>query len=378
MKVLKNKFVNIDNSDVESVLNALNRKKLSGTAAIVREYEEDLAPFFQSKFALACNSGTGAIHLALIALNVTSGDEVIVPPTAPTMTVLPIVALRAKLVFADITSPNNFGFSIEDLRKKITSRTKAIITVPMWGYPIEMDDVVEIGQSKNIPIVEDCSQAHGTKTNQKYLGTYGDVGIFSTHDRKLVCTGEGAYILTNNAELNERMQEIRCFGRVIREKPELEKYKGQFGVQFGLNFKINALGAALGRTQLAKLNDKIKARTKNANYLKKGLSGIRWIEEIPVRINDFPNYYSLVLHVHPELNSAVPIAEYLSERNIISDTYDYNYQPLYKMPLFKSDDVCPNAEMLCKSIITLPTHEGLKLEELDYMIAAITDYASRV
>lgn len=334
MKPLKNKFVNIDSTDEKAVLDALRARQLSGTAVVVEEFEKDLTKYFGTKYAIACSNGTMAIHLALLALGIKGGDEVILPPTAPVMTVLPVLLARATPIFVDTKSDVNFGFDTSDLLEKITLKTKAVITVPMWGYPIEMNDLIRISKEKNIPVIEDCSQAHGTRLNNKYLGTYGDIGLWSTHDRKLIATGEGAFLVTNSNNLYLKMQETKTFGRVIREEDGLKEYKGQFGVLFGLNYKINALGAALGISQLKKLNNRINDRTENAQTIKEGIEDIKWIKEIPIIQGGVPNYYAMVLVIDSKFKSGLEISKELLKKNIISDTYEYNYRPLYEMPSF--------------------------------------------
>jgi dTDP-4-amino-4,6-dideoxygalactose transaminase len=368
---LKNKFVNIDEKDEESIRTTLYKRQLSGTAQVVQEYEDLLKDLFNTNYSVTCCNGTAAIHMALLALGVKKEDEVMLPPTAPIMTVLPILLLGAKPVFVDTKTPTSFSFNLKDMKKKLSSKTKTLITVPMWGYPIEMEEVIDFAKHHNVSVIEDCSQAHGTKLKHKYLGTYGDIGVFSTHDRKLICTGEGAFTLTNNKELFEKMSEIRAFGIVVRDNPELSLFKGKFGLLFGFNYKINALGAALGISQSKKLAKKINTRTNNANYLKEKLKYFSWIKEIFVSNLNTPNYYALVLEIaHPFKSREV--SEYLYSYNIISDTYDYNYCPLYEMPLLKEySSECVNAKKLTDSIITLPTHEGLTREDLNFLVQVI-------
>jgi perosamine synthetase len=371
-KPLKNKFVDIDRTDESAVLAALRRKQLSGTADIVAEFEQAVASYFYSPYAVASCNGTAAIHLALLALDITAGDEVIVPPTAPVMTVLPILLANAVPVFADVISDQNFGFDLSNVQQKITPKTKAIITVPMWGYPMEMSRLVVLCQKKNIALIEDCSQAHGTKMDGKYLGTFGDIGLWSAHDRKLVACGEGAFMVTESKDLSEKLQEGRAFGRVIRQTRKLKKYPGQFGVQFGLNYKIHALGAALGISQLKKLDKKIKIRTKNARAICAGITDLPWLKEIEVTPGGVSNYYALVLYVDPEFASGEEISRKLLAQNIVSDTLEYTYCPLYEMPLFKKFAAkCPNAKRLTQRIITIPTHEGITAEDIQHIIAAL-------
>lgn len=378
MKVLKNKFVNIDKKDEAAVLQTLWAKQLSGTADIVEVYERDLAKYFGTKYAIACSNGTFAIHLALLGLGIKEGDEIIVPPTAPVMTVLPVILAKAKPIFVDTLNDENFGFDLQDLEKKITKKTKAIITVPMWGYPMDMSQLLKIAKKHAIPVIEDCSQAHATKQDEKYLGAYGDIGLWSTHDRKLIATGEGAFITTNKKELYEKMQEIKAFGRVLRKDKELKKYAGQFGVLFGLNYKINALGAALGTSQLKKLKEKVKIRTRNAAKIRKGIQKLSWIREINIRQHGVPNYYAMVLKVDKNFRSGNEVSKLLLEKGIVSDTYEYGYRPLYEMPLFTEYATpCPNAKALTEMIITLPTHEGLSQNDVNHMIESIKSIKSK-
>jgi dTDP-4-amino-4,6-dideoxygalactose transaminase len=372
---LENKYVNLDKTDIDSVLNAISFKELSGRAKIVGKYEEVLVKYFESKYAMSCNSGTGGIELILRSLKIGIGDEVILPPTAPVMCILPILAIGAIPIFVDIESENSFGFSIKDLKYKLSNKVKAILTVPMWGYPVPMEELVDIAKGARIPVIEDASHCHGTKIQNRMIGTFGDCAIFSTQERKMVTTGEGGFIITNNDEYYIEMLKMRNFGRLPSDLPYFEKKVEDFGINFGLNYRINALGASLGISQLAKLEHKIKTRSNNAKIIKDGIKKLSWLKEIPILPNSRPNYYSLVLKVLDDEVSASKVGEYLDKNGIISDTYRYNYQSLYRMPAFeKYNSDCPNSDLITKSIITLPTHEGLSQEDIKHIINIINQY----
>jgi perosamine synthetase len=374
MNTITGKFVNIDQNDIDNVLMALHKRKLNGNAEIVKTYESQLATYFGSRYALACCNGTSAIYLALLALSVSIGDEVVVPPTAPIMTVLPILAIGAIPVFSDVVNNASFGFSPSDLQRHISSRTRAIITVPMWGYPIAIYETLELARQYKIPIIEDCSQAHGTRLDNHYYGTFGDIGVFSTHDRKLVCTGEGAFILTNTELLYQKMIEMRSFGIILRRDQELAPWYGQFGMQFGLNFKISALSAALGCSQLVKLDNKIQCRTFNGRFLETKLEALDWLNKFPIETKGTPNYYSALFFTNKHINSYF-LAEHLTKDGIITDVYDFHYTPLYHYPILKQyASNCPNAECLCSSLVTLPSHEGLTNEDLQRIVDCLTSY----
>lgn len=362
---LENKYINIGQEEIEEVNSAISKFQLAGTADIVSDYEQQLAKYFKTKFALTISSGTAAEHLIMILLDINIGDEVIVPPTAPIMSVLPIIAVGAKPVFVD-TNIDNFGFDPDDLRKKISTRTKAIISVPMWGYAINNAEIYSIAKANGIVYIEDASHCHGAlDSNTRYIGTNSDISFFSTQERKLICTGEGGFILTNNEDYAERIQEIRDFGKPIRNIPEFEKVKNKYGYLFGLNFRITALSAALGIAQLNKLDEKIKIRTSNAIRIKENLSKINWAKEIRILEGSTPNYYSIVINLEDNIKGN-EFAEYLFNNQVISDTYRFGIAPLYELPILsKYKNNCPNSANLLKKIITLPTHEGLQDCDID-------------
>lgn len=375
-RTLENKYINIDHHERDAVLRVLDTRELAGTASIVGRYENDLARYFGVKHALAVSSGTAALHLLLIMLDIGKGDEVILPPTAPIMTALPILAVGATPVFVDIEKAS-FGLDIDDLQAKISSKTKAIITVPMWGYPTRLDGVQEIARQYDIPLIEDASHSHGAQFDARLVGTHSDISFFSTQERKLICTGEGGFILTDNDEYADRIREVRDFGKPVRDTPTLAAAHGQYGYLFGLNFRITALSAALGIEQIKKLDNKIISRTSNAHQLRQTTQSIDWLDEWDVLEQAKPNYYSIVFRVRGK--DARQIGRELSQVGVVSDTYRFDIKPLYELPLlspFASD--CANAAEVLRSIITLPTHEGLVPQDIQKITALISQIDGRV
>jgi dTDP-4-amino-4,6-dideoxygalactose transaminase len=359
-KTLENKFINVDQTDVDQVIETLRAGQLAGTADIVATYETALAHAFKSKHALAVTSGTAALHLLMMLYRIGPGDEVILPPTAPIMSVLPVVAVGATPIFAD-TESQSFGFDPEDLAAKITSQTKAVLMVPMWGYPVETTTIRNLVDAHGIALIEDASHCHGSLIDDRFVGTIGHVGFFSTQERKLVATGEGGFIVTDDDAIAQRIKELRDFGKPLKDLPGLPHSVGQYGHLFGLNFRLNAMGAALGIAQVAKLPAKIAQRTRNASFFTDSIQDLPWLRELHIGEKATPNYYSLVLHAeHPRLNNR-DIGTVLNQAGIISDTFRFDIKPLYELPLlaeFRS--TCINATNHCQSVITIPTHEGLE------------------
>jgi len=373
MKILENKYINIDDNELCHLQKVLASKQLSGTSNIILEYEEKLSDYFKVKYALGVTSGTSAIEIALRAVGVERGDEVITTPLGPVMTPLPILSIGAIPVFVDCESLYSFNISIDDLKNKITAKTKAIISVPMWGYPNDMSKIKELCKKNNIALIEDASHCHGTMLNGNFQGSFGDIGVFSTQERKMIGTGEGGFVLTDNKYLATRIKELRNFGKPLRKEFIDLGLENQYGYLFGLNYRLNAFAAGIGIAQIDKLERKIYQRKNNAKYYKRHLNN-EYLKELPIIENGLPNYYSIVFHVlHPSL-SAFKIGEKLSKLGIISDTYRFNYKVLFKMPLFESFvSECPNSEVLSGSIITLPTHEGLLLDDLKFVVSTVND-----
>lgn len=368
LPVLENKFININNEDIAAVVASLESKQLAGTAQIVQTYETALARRFQVKHALAVSSGTAALHLLMYLFDISAGDEVILPPTAPIMSVLPIIAVGAIPVFADVRH-DSFCFDVGDVEKKITSRTKAILSVPMWGYPTAIEDVRHLANRKHISLIEDASHCHGSLVGGRLVGTQGDVGFFSTQERKLIATGEGGFIVTNNDDIADKVRETRDFGKPFRKTSDLKDHLGQYGFLLGLNFRLAAMSAALGITQLSRLDQKIAARAQNAAALKQALTALGWLSELRVLPGGVPNYYSMVLSVnHPRL-TASDLAKHMYDRGVVSDTYRFGIKPLYELPILKRyTSSCPQAAQILRRIITVPVHEGLNQQDLDRIV----------
>lgn len=365
----ENRFVNLDVNDFASITRAMAELELSGSAKIVVEYEKSVAKKFGVLECVGVNSGTVSIYAALMVLGVHAGDEVIVAPTAPIMSALPIVHLGAIPVYADVTAEPGFGFDPRALEAAIGPKTKAILCVPLWGYPMDMDATMAVANRHNIPVVEDVAQSHGSTWKGKYLGTFGAIGCFSTHERKLITTGEGAFLLTNSKVLADGLRVVSRYG--------IENGLG--GHRFGSNFKLGAIPAALGLSQLGKLDRKIAMRKKVADGLRARLLTLGWLKEHLVDPRCVHNGYSLVYQVTDPTIDVEKLGAAMESKGVVSDSWRYKYRPMYELPLFQPyASECPNAETQIPQTITIPCHEGLTEEDIDYIadIVAISTKAS--
>lgn len=238
--------------ELDEIRAVLDDGRLSGGAQILPVYERTLAHRFGAARAIAVNSGTSVLHAALIAFDVRPGTEVLVPATAPLPTAMPILTCGATPVPVD-TLPNSLALDPTDVDRKLTARTRAAITLPLWGYPNDERAITGLLADAGVPTIEDAAQAHGTRIANQHAGTLGRVGCFSTHDRKLLSTGEGGFILTNDQELADRIDYYTHLGHL----------RGGHGV----NYKLAGPLAAIGLRRLTHLDAQLTQRRRNAERI---------------------------------------------------------------------------------------------------------------
>ncbi|RDS83549.1 aminotransferase class I/II-fold pyridoxal phosphate-dependent enzyme [Dyella monticola] len=357
-RVISDKYRPVYEGDMPAILEGLSGG-LSGTSDIVTEYEQALAAWFNSRHAVAVSSGAAAISVALGALGVKPGDEVVLTPTCPLCTVYPVMSAGAKPVFVD-TRPHGFGVDLTDLAKVITPRTKAIIDIPMWGYPTEVDELQAVARGRSIPLILDLAHSHGSKLHGKHLSHYADLSCFSTHERKPLATGEGGFILADNLDLADRCRSYSRFGNLN-------------GKDFGLNYKLAALSACLGRSRLEHLERQIEARRRNAHHLVSRITHPK-VSEKQIIADSSPNYYFLNLSLSFRDNRK--FIDYLDENGIPSDIKRYGCRCLYEFPTVAVyARKCPNGERLLNSMTTIPIHPDLKEDDLGYIVELINDYS---
>lgn len=365
MRRLENLFVNATAKDLLDASLPIAEGRISGSATIVTEYEKAAAQLWGRKQAVAVNSGTVSIYCALRALGIGPGDEVILPATAVAMSGLPVLLLGGTVVYADNTAAPSFGLDADAVRAAVTPRTKAVLSVPLWGYPTPMDDLVAVCREKGVMLLEDVAQSHGTKWRGKFLGTFGVAGCASTHERKLIATGEGGLVLTDDEALATKVATITRYGATP---------KGA-GYELGCNFKLSGHSAALGMTQIRKLEEKIRLRSRSAASIIAGLAGLDWVRPLPFSADGSQNFYALVMQITDPKVSVKKVDQHLSDRQVISDTWRYGFRPLYEYPLFpNSGKPCKNAEAVISSVFTLPCHEGLNESDLAQIVEAVKSF----
>jgi len=270
----------LSTDDKSSVLQVLERGILSGPfAPEVSGLEREFSAYVGAKYCLATNSGTAALHLALAALGVGPGDEVITPSFTFVATALAVLHQNAVPIFIDIES-ETLGMDPNLLETAITPRTKAIIPVHIHGTPCDFGRIREIADRHQIPIIEDACQAHGAQYNGKKVGTLGQMGAFSLQSSKSLACGEGGLVVTDNKDLIERASRTRMFGEDIRPADSdlfrieraLDSNRSYDSVTMGWMYRTNEMSAALARSQLKRLDYWNANARRNAEYLSHELS----------------------------------------------------------------------------------------------------------
>jgi perosamine synthetase len=334
---------------------------LSGGAEVVADYEAALAARFGVAHAIAVSSGSSALHAVLHVLGARPGTDVLVPATASLPTAFPILSAGATPVITDVAA-GGLGLDPQDVARKLTSRTVAAISLPLWGYPAAVTPAAQVLAEAGIPVVEDAAQAHGTRIAGRLAGTLGTVGCFSTHDRKLLATGEGGFILTDDDELAGRIENYTRLGHLA-------------GREHGVNYKLAAPLAAIGLRRLARLDAQITARTSNARAVLSTLPAGGSLAELALAEGDRPNYYCLVLRC--DLPAAPRIAAVLARHGLAPDIIRWHYQGLHNRSLFaRWASTCPNADALIASTFQIPVHPGLDAAALQSISRAVRAVAS--
>lgn len=327
----------------------------------VDQFEESFAEYCGVRHGVAVNTGTAALHTALAALGIREGDEVITTPLSCVATTNSIVYLNAKPVFVDV-EPSTLNMNPGLIEEKITSKTRAILAVHLFGHPVDLDPIMKVAQKHDLYLIEDAAQAHGARYRCKKVGSFGDVSCFSFYADKLITTVEGGIALTDDDELAEKMRRLRSFGMGKKEK--------FFHPVLGYNYKMSDIQAAIGLVQLQKLNRYIDRRRSNINYLKSRLNAADL--KLPVELDYAYNVY-YVCHVRTKKRKD-KVIEYLERKGIETRPLlsFIPEQPPYRkyQDTTKGLNVARNAHQKGFYVSNSPL---LTENELDYLASTLTE-----
>mgnify|MGYP001163713179 FL=1 len=341
------------------------------------KFEEEFANYSSTKHALTVTNGTAALELALEALEVGKGDEVIVPSRTFIATASAVARRGAKAVVADIDIYSQ-NISIESIIKVFSQKTRVIIPVHLAGWPVDLDPIIEFANDNKIYVIEDCAQAHGASYKNKKVGSIGHIGCFSFCQDKIISTGgEGGMIITNNKNLYKRMWSIRDHGWDYNKSQNIDLTPGfKWMVEnFGSNYRMTEFQSAIGRAQLKKLDLWVDRRIKNAEFYNNALISQNIID--PLTPPDYVkhSYYKYNILLKDNKLSKILDRDLIMQELInkqiparVGSCPDISKEKAFSKADFSSNTPKPNTELIANQTITLPTHHTLSEKSLDYII----------
>lgn len=354
------------------VLEVLRSGRYVGGAAVT-EFETQFANYIGTQFCVGCNSGTDALYMALRALGIGEGDEVITTPFTFIATSEVIVRVGAKPVFVDI-DPQTFNFDLEQVSQAITSQTKAIIAVHLFGQPIDMTQLMAIAKENKIFVIEDCAQATGASWQQQKVGSIGDIGCFSFFPTKnLGACGDGGCITTNNQAIADQVKLLREHG-LVREVANKVTYRHEIS---GLNSRLDTLQAAILSIKLNYLDTANNQRQQLAEHYQQLLSSFSQLK-LPQAIAcglSVWNQYTICIPNSPETDDITrnKIQNQLNQQGII--TMVYYPLPLHLQPVYKYLDYqlgsLTKTETVAQEVLSLPIFPGLTLDEQQHIVSGL-------
>jgi len=257
---------------------------------MVREFERRFAEKFGVKYAVSVNSATSGLSAALGAIGAGPGDEIITTCLSFNATAASILVFNSIPVFVDVDK-SNFCIDPRKVEEAVTPKTKAILVVHLLGNPADMDKIMAIAKRHDLKVIEDCAQAPGTKYKGRYVGTIGDMGVFSFQETKNIMTGEGGMMITDNPELAKRARLIRNHGESI---PDEGWDRSDLVNMIGMNFRMTELTAAMGVAQMGKLDENNRTRTRNARFLADELKGLPGLSIPSLKKGVIPHIFAMV------------------------------------------------------------------------------------
>ncbi|NOX71621.1 MAG: DegT/DnrJ/EryC1/StrS family aminotransferase [Candidatus Micrarchaeota archaeon] len=328
-----------------------------------KEFEDDFSSYIGTRYGIATSSGTTALMIALEALGIGKGDEVITTAFTFQATTNAILYVGAKPVFADI-DPKTFNMDPDSVEKKITENTKAIMPVHLYGQTCDMKRLQEICYDNGLLLVEDAAQAHGAEYDGKKAGSFGDASCFSFYATKNIVTAEGGMILTNSEDAVSNARKIRNHGQSEQYLQELLSY----------NFRMTDINAALGLVQLRKLDFLNAKRAENAKFFTKELSDIDWLETPFVPDNVIPSWHQYTLKI---LNGRRDeFLQYMNDNGIGCRVY--YPMPVYMQPFYQSigfkEGLCPIAERVSREVVSIPVGPHLTEDDREKIVETIKGF----
>ncbi|WP_226670469.1 UDP-4-amino-4,6-dideoxy-N-acetyl-beta-L-altrosamine transaminase [Metabacillus litoralis] len=364
----------IDEEDIQSVVNILKGDYLT-TGPAVAEFEKAVASYVGAKYAVAFSNGTAALHGACFAAGIGEGDEVITTPMTFAASSNCVLYQGGKPVFADI-DPKTYNIDPKNVEALINENTKAIIPVHFTGQPVDIDELHQLAKKHNLVVIEDAAHAMGATYKDNKIGSLSDMTMFSFHPVKHITSGEGGIITTNNEEYYQKLLQFRSHG-ITRESDKLVENHGPwyYEMQFlGFNYRMTDIQAALGTSQLKKLDTFVDLRKKYVSLYNKAFKEIVEIQTPYQDQNGVSSWHLYIIRLDLDKLSVSrkEVFEALANENI---GVNVHYIPVHLLPYYSKlgyqRGICPIAEKLYEEMITLPLFPAMTEEDIMDVIAAV-------
>lgn len=367
----------IDDDDIQAVVDVLKSDYLT-TGPKIAEFEQSVSDYVGAKYAVAVSNGTAALHAACFAAGIGEGDEVITTPITFAASANCVLYCGGKPVFADI-DPQTYNIDAEDIKRKITARTKAVIPVHLAGQPCDMDAIHKIAEEYHLMVIEDGAHALGSVYKGKKIGALSDMTTFSFHPVKPITTGEGGMVVTDDEELYQRLVLFRSHG-ITRDASLLTEDGGPWFYQqleLGYNYRITDIQCALGCSQMKKLQRFIGRRRELAARYDEALKDCLHLL-LPYQLPQTESGYHLYIIQVTDCDRR-QVFEELRAKGV---GVNVHYIPVYYHPYYREhgygDVCCPHAEQLYQRMMSIPLHAGMTDAQQDYVIQCIKEIAGNL
>lgn len=363
-----------DEEDKKSVMKVIERGSYWTVGPEVEEFEKLVADYTGRKYGISFNSGTSALHAIFLAYDLKAGDEVIVPSFTFIATANAALFIGAKPIFADVEE-ETFGLSPSDVQEKVTRKTKAVMPVHYGGLPCHIKELQEIAKDNDLILIEDAAESIGASIDGRKVGSFSDSAMFSFCGNKVITTGEGGMIVTDSKEIWERLKLIRSHGR-LEVEPYFATTKSLDYITLGYNWRMSSVTAALGVSQMKRLERVIEMRRRNAEYLESELSKISRIEPQNPPKGYFHVYQMYTIRVKDGKDVRDALKGYLATKGIMSKVYfdPVHLTSFYRKHFHHKRRELPVTEKLSEEVLTLPMYPTLHKEEMGYIAKSIDEF----
>ena len=362
-----------DDEDINLITKIVKRGSDWTNGPEIAEFENYIKKYVGTEYCLTFNSGTSALHATLLAYKFKKSDEVVVPSFSFIATANSVLFVDSKPIFADIEE-SNFGLDPVSIQEKISPNTKAIIPMDYGGLSCKIFEIRKIANDNHVVLIEDAAESLGSAVKGKKAGSVADSAIFSFCGNKVLTTGEGGAVVTNSRDIYEKLKLIRSHGRSEKISYMNDPSRPQY-VELGYNWRMSTITAALGISQLKKLDKIIQMRQQNADYISSRIKKFSQIK-VPASIPGYENIYQMYTIVISDNKIRNELHNFLSKKRIFTKIYfdPIHLSSFYREKFGTKEGLLPVTERIANQVLTLPIYPNMTNEDKDYLVESIAKF----